>query len=86
MPTTAMNEKNPSDRESKGLKTAIERGSRLPRRPENHKLLPQPLACHLKGLLNKLAKIPQNHESHPIIKDAAVYLLCTLDLIDKGAL
>jgi hypothetical protein len=50
------------------------------------KLLVKPLACHLKGLLNKLARIPQHHESYETITNATIYLLCTLDLIDKGAL
>jgi hypothetical protein len=52
----------------------------------DNRLLVKPLKCHLKGLLNKISRIPQNHESHQTIIDAAVYLLCTLDLIDKGAL
>ncbi len=82
---TATELKNPSDRESKGLKPTTERELRVTRRPENLKLLCQPLACHLKGLIAKTDRIPQQHESHQVIIDAAVYLLCTLEFVDMGA-
>jgi hypothetical protein len=86
MRPTATERQNPSDRESKGLKPTTERGSRLLRRPENHKLLCQPLRCHLLGLINKINRLPQHHNDHQTIIDVAVYLLCTLDLIDRGGL
>ena len=83
---TATERQNPSDRESKGLKPTTERELRVPRRPENLKLLCQPLACHLKGLIAKTDRIPQHHSDHQVIIDAAVYLLCILELLDQEAL
>jgi hypothetical protein len=83
---TATNEKYRTDGQSGRLGTAIERGHKVPRRPENLKLLCQPLKFHLRGLLNKLERHPQDALTSQIITDAAVYLLCTLDLLDRGAL